>query len=322
MIVSTFKTGTGKASGPLNYLLQKKDRNPPAEVFQGDSKLLQVLIDSNHRKFKYSSGVIAFREGENPTDEQMRQVIKAFEKTFKPSLDDDRVPLLWVLHRDKGNTELHFLSPMQDAKTGKQFNICPPGKNFQQMYRDFQTVVNHHYGWEQVPTNLLKSEFTRFDKQAQFKELFSDTVPKLVKSGKVKTREDFLEWLKPQGFTVTRLGKDYVSLKHPKQSKAFRLKGPAFIAGADYQALLATSEASKQPTKDELKKVMARLVRATKNRTEGLLEHLDGIPRTKDAPVDDGGGSPKVRMNIEMLERKATATADPPQSPKPRGFKL
>ena len=228
MIVSTFKTGTGKASGPLNYLLKKHDRNPPAEVFKGDPKLLQVLIDSNHRKFKYSSGVIAFRDNEQPTDEQLRQIVNAFEKTFKPSLDSDRVPLLWVLHRDKGNTELHFLAPMQDAKTGKQFNICPPGKNFQQMFRDFQTVANHRYGWEQVPTNLLRVEFGRFDEQARFKEQFCDKVPRLTRAGKLKNRNDLIEWLKPQGFTVTRLGKDYLSFKHPQRTKAFKLKGPAF----------------------------------------------------------------------------------------------
>lgn len=334
MIVSTFKTGTGKASGPLNYLLKKHNRNPPAEIFQGDSKLLQVLIDSNHRKFKYSSGVIAFRDDENPTDEQMREIIKAFEKTFKPSLDNARVPLLWVLHRDKGNTELHFLAPMQDAKTGKQFNICPPGKAFQQMYRDFQTVANHRYGWEQVPTNLLRSEFSRFDEQAKLKEQFCDKVPRLAKSGKLKNREDLLEWLKPQGFTVTRLGNDYVSLKHSTQKKAFRLKGPAFTEGADYQSLLATSEASKQPTDEEIRKAIARLTSATKNRTESLLEHLEGIPRTtkplkeqakERAEALSGAeqarqfftiSKPDVLQRISLMEeaRKATATADPPQS--------
>jgi hypothetical protein len=342
MIVSTFKTGTGKASGPLNYLLKKHNRNPPAEIFQGDSKLLQVLIDSNPRKFKYSSGVIAFRDNEQPTDEQLRQIVRAFEKTFKPALDSDRVPLLWVLHRDKGNTELHFLAPMQDAKTGKQFNICPPGKAFQQMYRDFQTVANHRYGWEQVPTNLLRSEFSRFDEQAKLKEQFCDKVPRLAKSGKLKNREDLLEWLKPQGFTVTRLGNDYVSLKHSTQKKAFRLKGTAFTEGADYQSLLATSEASKQPTDEEIRKAMARLTSATKNRTESLLEHLEGIPRTtkplkeqakERAEALSGAeqarqfftiSKPDVLQRMKAMEeaRQPTATADPPQSSKPKGFKL
>lgn len=342
MIVSTFKTGTGKASGPLNYLLKKHNRNPPAEIFQGDSKLLQVLIDSNPRKFKYSSGVIAFRDNEQPTDEQLRQIVRAFEKTFKPALDSDRVPLLWVLHRDKGNTELHFLAPMQDAKTGKQFNICPPGKAFQQMYRDFQTVANHRYGWEQVPTNLLRSEFNRFDEQAKLKEQFCEKVPRLAKAGKLKNREDLLEWLKPQGFTVTRLGKDYVSFKHSTQKKAFRLKGPAFSEGADYQSLFATSEASKKPTDEEIRKAMARLASATKNRTESLLEHLDGIPRTtrplkeqeSERAKELSGAEqarafftiskPDVLQRMKAMEeaRQPTATADPPQSSKPKGFKL
>lgn len=359
MIVSTFKTGTGKASGPINYLLHKRDRDPKAEIFEGDPKLLQVLIDSNQRKFKYSSGVLAFRTSEQPTEEQLRHIVNAFEKTFKPTLGSDRVPVLWVLHREKGNVELHFLAPMQDAKTGKQFNICPPGKAFQQMYRDFQTVTNHRYGWEQVPTNLLRSEFSRFDEQAKLKEQFCEKVPRLAKSGKLKNRDDLLEWLKPQGFFVTRVGKDYVSLKHATQKKAFRLKGPAFCEGANYQALLDTSEASKQPTKDEIRKAMDRLVSATKNRTESLLEHLDGISRTTKSlkeqekekkanffklpdreqlranilNVQQATAKPEpaapfrlpsreqLRANILNIQQ-ATANADLPQSSKPKGFKL
>lgn len=338
MIVSTFKTGTGGASGPLNYLLKKHDRNPPAEVLKGDPKLLQVLIDSNHRKFKYSSGVIAFRDDENPTDEQISKVISGFEKTFTGGLGEERLPLLWVLHRDKGNTELHFIAPTQEAQTGKQFNICPPGKNFQQMFRDFQAVANHHFGWKQVGGNLLQSEFNRFDKLAGVKEKISSNVERLAEAGTIKNREDFLEFVTSRGFTITRTGKDYISLKHPSHSKAFRLKGGAFAEGADYGQLLKQSAPPETLSNEEFKEVMGRLERAKKNRREGLLLHFDGIPRTTKTPKQEAKeqeakdkarafftiSKPDVLQRMKAMEdaRKATATADPPQSSKPKGFKL
>lgn len=330
MIVSTFRTGTNGASGPLNYLLREKDRNPPAEVLKGDPKLLQVLIDSNHRKFKYSSGVIAFRDNENPTNEEISQIISGFEDTFTGGLGEERLPLLWVLHRDKGNTELHFIAPTQEAQTGKQFNICPPGKNFQQMFRDFQAVANHHFGWNQVGGNLLQSEFNRFDKLAGVKEKISSNVERLAQAGTIKNRDDFLEFVTSRGFTVTRTGKDYISLKHPSHSKAFRLKGGAFAEGADYGQLLKQSAPPETLSNEEFREVMGRLERAKKNRREGLLLHFDGIPRTTKTPKQEAKeqeakdkarafftiSKPTVLERIQMMEeaRKATATADPPQS--------
>ena len=84
MIISTFKTGKGKSRGPLNYLLgndkENKPRNPAPVILKGDRKLTEVLIDSNHRQYKYTSGAIAFRDNEKPTEEQLNKIINAFEK--------------------------------------------------------------------------------------------------------------------------------------------------------------------------------------------------------------------------------------------------
>ena len=277
MIVSTFRTGTNGASGPLNYLLREKNRNPPAEVLKGDEKLLQVLIDSNHRKFKYSSGVIAFRDNENPTNEEISQIISGFEDTFTGGLG-----------------------------------------------------ANHHFGWNQVGGNLLQSEFNRFDKLAGVKEKISSNVERLAQAGTIKSRDDFLEFVTSRGFTVTRTGKDYISLKHPSHSKAFRLKGGAFAEGADYGQLLKQSAPPETLSNEEFREVMGRLDRAKKNRTDGLLLHFDGIPRTTKTPKQEAKeqeakdkarafftiSKPTVLERIQMMEeaRKATATADPPQS--------
>ena len=275
MIISTFKTGKGKSRGPLNYLLgndkDNKPRNPAPVIVKGDNRLTEILIDSNHRQYKYTSGAIAFRDNENPTEEQLQKIINAFEKTFTPGLEE-RVPLLWVKHEDKGNTELHFIAPMQDSKTGKQFNICPPGDNFKQMFKDFQSIANDVHGWEQVRPNLFKSEMSKVEalEPHNTKTVLSKELDRRGKNGELKNRNDFISLIKNFGFEITRIGKDYLGIKHKKANKATRLKGPAFCENANYQDLLNQSSKSARLEEEERQEIKKRLARASKNRKQSL----------------------------------------------------
>ncbi len=91
MILQFFNHGTGKSKSAINYLLSEKDsegkiRNPPPEIFYGDTDLTGIIIDTNPRKFKYTSGVIAFRDHEKPTKKQLNQIINSFYDYFAPGL--------------------------------------------------------------------------------------------------------------------------------------------------------------------------------------------------------------------------------------------
>lgn len=303
MIISTFKTGKGKSRGPLNYLLGKdkdnKPRDPAPTIVKGDRKLTEVLIDSNHRQYKYTSGAIAFRDTEKPTDEQINKIIRDFETAFTPGLQK-RVPILWVKHQEKGNTELHFVCPMQDAQTGKQFNICPPGEQFKQMFRDFQAFQNDKNGWEQVRGNLFKAQMTELDKavpenkEKSLKEILSKELENQAKNGKLNNRNELVDFLKKTGFEITRTGKDYLSVKHKNSLKATRLKGPAFSLEANYKELLQKKDKPVNLDEKEKKEVRARLERAIRNRRKSLLKQLDNVDKgvpDDDVPVDDEGGS-------------------------------
>lgn len=344
MIISTFKTGKGKSRGPLNYLLgndkDNKPRDPAPEIIKGDRKLTEVLIDSNHRQYKYTSGVIAFRDNEKPTDEQLNKIIDDFETAFTPGLQK-RVPLLWVKHQEKGNTELHFICPMQDAKTGKQFNICPPGDQFKQMFRDFQAFQNDKNGWEQVRGSLFKAQMTEIDnavpdcKEKKLKELLSKELENQAKNGKLNNRNELVDFLKKSGFEITRLGKDYLSIKHKNALKATRLRGPAFSFGANYKELLQQKDKPLNLDEKEKKEVRSRLERAIKNRRKSLLKQLDNVSKDvpdDDVPVDDEGGSSggdiatTIAINKEAIElhhKQPQPAAGLPQisSPVVRKFK-
>ncbi|WP_409259252.1 relaxase/mobilization nuclease domain-containing protein [Paraburkholderia sp. HC6.4b] len=75
------------------------------------------------------SGAIAFRDTERPTREQLHGVIRTFKETFCPGFSGDQFNSLFVLHEDKGNTEVHFVVPMIEFASGrgKRINIHPPG---------------------------------------------------------------------------------------------------------------------------------------------------------------------------------------------------
>lgn len=249
MIIQFFKTGTGKSKSAIGYLLAEKDsdgkiRNPPAEIFYGDKNLTADLIDNNLNKFKYTSGAIAFRDNEKPTDAQLNKIVKDFYLTFCPGLGPDRVNMFIVKHQDKGNTELHFLIPMLELTTMKSFNVCPPGNHTQQLAKDFQAIWNDKLGYAQVIEDPLKAFFTQFDKKVptgertkRIKERVSQSISKAIRNGVLKNRDDFTNFLESRGCEITRKGKDYISVKFPGEKKAIKFKGPAFSANTDYQAL-------------------------------------------------------------------------------------
>lgn len=261
MIISFFNHGTGKANGAIKYLLSEKDsvgklREPPPEVFYGDEDITRILIDTSQRKFKYTSGVIAFRDSEKPTDKQLQQIVKSFYETFAPGLGPDKVNSFIVRHEDKGNTELHFIVPMVEVSTMKRFNINPPGKYSQMLSRDFQAVWNHKLGYDQVIEDPLKAQLNKFemkaDHQGTSKKIKSRTgseISKLIRSGKIGNREQLCEYLENHGIEVTRRGNDYISVKLPNQKKASRLYGPVYQKNADYPSLVKQADEAFQNNK-------------------------------------------------------------------------
>lgn len=249
MIVQFFNHGTGSSRSAITYLLQENDsegkkREPQPEIFSGDPKLTGFLIDNNPRKFKYSSGVIAFRDGEKPTDRELKQIVKSFRESFCPDLGEDKVNMLIVRHQDKGNTELHILIPMVEMTTQKQFNINPPGPKAQQMCKDFSAVWNHKLGYAQVVEDPLKVAMSQFDaktkegsKNKKIKSRFGEEIAKLIRNGKIKSRDELCGFLANRGFTITRKGRDYLSVKLPNAGKSIRLRGPLFQKYANYPEL-------------------------------------------------------------------------------------
>ncbi|PIE12479.1 MAG: hypothetical protein CSA68_12575 [Rhodobacterales bacterium] len=143
MMVRFFTHGDGSGRAAVEYLLAEEvaayseDRKRIAgqtirrdvvpEVLSGDPDLTRALIDSNSRKWRYTSGVVAFHAEDDPSEAVQAALMADFEKAAFAGLEGDQANILWVRHKHMGNVELHFLIPRVELHHNRSFNPAPPG---------------------------------------------------------------------------------------------------------------------------------------------------------------------------------------------------
>lgn len=260
MIVRIFRSGISRGESPVNYLLGDVDhvgqpRSVKPEVLAGDPQTTIEVINSIQRKHKYISGCLSFRDSEKPTREQMLEIIDDFKATFCPGLTSNHFNSLFVLHQDKGNTEIHFVIPTQELTSGRRMNIHPPGKANLEFFEAYTRVTNHRMGYAQIVPDPLKMAFSNFErktplgrKEQSDKRWVHRHLVKAVAEGTIQNRDDLCRYLDEElGIAITRQGDDYLSVKFPGAQKAKRLRGPLYSRDADYRSLLEQSKTAKQP---------------------------------------------------------------------------
>lgn len=247
MIISFFKSGTSDSRSPVNYVMGKLDhlnneRSVKPKEIGGSIEEFAAAVDFNHNKWKYTSGVISFRDKENPTDAQKEIILKAFKRVYFAGLDPENIPHVFVEHRDKGNLEIHFLVSRMTTD-GKSFNMNPPGRKSFELTKAFQAAINHKMDYDQVVENPFKAHLSKFENQypsksnSKIKECLASSLSKGIIQGKINNRNELINTLESVGVKITRKGQDYLSIKFPNTEKAIRLKGSMFEYNADYKAL-------------------------------------------------------------------------------------
>ena len=259
MIVRVFNAGISRGESPVNYLMGDRDhtgqpRSVAPEILEGNPDLTVAIINSIQRKHKYVSGAIAFRDNEQPSREQMRDVIQSFKRTVCPGLGPGNVNALFVLHRDKGNTEIHFIVPMTEMQTGRRMNIHPPGRQNIRLYEAFTGVTNHRLGYAQVVPDPLKLALSNFERHTadgkrdrSSKLYLHRRLTKAIRTGQIADRDQLCDFLSSEyGVEITRKGKDYLSMKFPGAERAKRFRGPLYRADADYREIVMQARDNRQ----------------------------------------------------------------------------
>lgn len=259
MIVRVFNAGISRGESPVNYVTGDRDhtgqmRSARPEVLEGSPELTIAVINGIQRKHKYVSGAIAFRDSERPSREQMRDIIRSFKQTVCPGLGPENVNALFVLHRDKGNTEIHFIVPMVEMTTGRRMNIHPPGQQNIRLYEAFTQMTNDRFGYAQVtpdPLKLALSDFERYTadgKRDHSSKLYLHRrLTKAIRTGQIADRDQLCDFLSSEyGVEITRKGSDYLSMKFPGAEKAKRFRGPLYRADADYRQIVMQARDNRQ----------------------------------------------------------------------------
>jgi len=274
--MKVFPHGTGDGDRPVRYLIREdipSRKEHPPEVLRGDPKLTAALINSIERRWKFTSGVLAWHPDDDVNEAQERDVMDAFECVAFAGLEADQRHILWVRHRHAGHHELHFLIPRMELSSGKDFNACPPG--WQKDFSVFRDLFNWREGWARpddpahardfLPdkADLLHAQAARWNRKIKSsnRDEAKATITELLKNrlaqGDIKSREDVLRILKEEGLHISRTGKDYIGVVVPESGLRVRLKGGIFAEAWKPKKQSPAEEV--RPVKQEAQKRISRL---------------------------------------------------------------
>lgn len=188
MIVRFFHHGDGSGQSAVDYLMAEEvpkfdehrnrikgatvKRDPIPECLDGDPEQMALLIDSDHRKWRYTSLVVAFADDDAPSDDEQREVMASFEAAAFAGLATDQSKTIWVRHTHMGNVELHCLVLRRELLNGRALNIAPPGaERYFNAWRDYWNAkmswadpeaVEHHRPLRDVIESKDRSELRSF----------------------------------------------------------------------------------------------------------------------------------------------------------------
>lgn len=247
MYIKFLKHGKGNPSLAASYLMDEVDHlNYPrahVEVLRGDPNIFAALANSIENTWKYTSGVIAWSPTDQPTDQDIQDVLNAFEKHAFAGLEPHQYHFTAVLHQeDDGTQHIHFLVPRIELETGKALNIAPPGHD--KYFDPLRDYFNHLKGWSRPDDIRLKKDLQLPDHiQLQDKavlrtqlidqpapaihQLLNEYINTRILYGLVHDRAGIVSALSEIG-TITRMGKDSISILLEGRQKAIRLKGALY----------------------------------------------------------------------------------------------
>ena len=228
-MIRLFRHGDGSGRVAVRYLLAEEVaaydeerrrikgktevRTVLPEVLQGDPEQTIALIDSNFRKWRYTSGVLAFAAEDQPTEDELFSVMDDFESAVFAGLEADQYNCLWVKHAHKGNVELHFIVPRIELYDGAAFNPAPPrSESYFNAFRDYWNTAK---GWaspnDHNRRRTLRHVFEQEDR-TQIRDAIRAHVISKIELGQIRDHKDVLAALK-------ELEEDGMEIKPPRPSK-------------------------------------------------------------------------------------------------------
>ena len=259
------KYGTGAGAGPVDYFLDDKaydrqlgewyQRDPLPEVIEGDPQTMVRMIDALPYAHKYTSGVLSFTEADTARlhtlegthfHEAVYDITARFKDMLFAGIEEEHRHILIVAQMHLDRLELHYVTPRCNYETDRAWNPAPPGKKKFEHMDAFVDLVNVKYGLDDPRSPLraraIDSPDWLPDGEKYTREKLHGIFTRAVIDGVIESRTGLLELSKKAGFEITRVGKDYVSMKPPGSEKAFKFKGAIYDAGFTSSAQFGNTE--------------------------------------------------------------------------------
>ncbi len=287
MLIKFFAKGQGCGAGPVDYLLAEevldydenrnvkrdadghamlKIRDPLPEVVAGNPEITKQLIDSSTSKWSYRAGVIAFAGDDNPSEEQLREVMNELERLSFAGLEGNQFDVLWVKHVHEGNVELHFCTPRMELTTCKSLNIAPPG--YQKTFDTLRGHLNKEHHWADLMDKShaqLKSSTIESADRVEAREDIHKWLDDQILLGTITDSPSMIKAFEEVGFKFSRQGHDkktgkpFLSVKDPETDQNYKLKGVIFHAEWKAEQLEAAFE-SESGTRNGTKQRLERTI--------------------------------------------------------------
>lgn len=291
MMIKFLKHGTGSATKAARYVLANLDHknNERAGVtcLRGNPELFAAIADSSGFVHRYTSGVIAFAPTDDPSDQDIQDVLDSFEALAFAGLEKKDYHFCAVQHdEDDGSKHIHILVPRVHLGTQKSLNIAPPG--WQSTFDVWRDLWNEKKGWaspaDPARRRKVSPQFDAVYEKDKLKnretarELLVEMIEGQIKQGLIKNRDDIVFFLKndlSDVLEVKRTTKKSISVRVLDAKTNTRLQGVFFDDDFDAEAWLATAKEKGTGERDAAD--AARSTGANQKRIRELEERLADI---------------------------------------------
>lgn len=227
-MISRFFSKSGSPKNAIDYLL---DEAKQPELMRGNPAMFEAVASALPFKNKYTSGVLRFNE--KPDQATLDAIMNEYSRFLTAGLNQPP-ELLWVMHQEHGETELHFVVPNVDLESQRLFQPYLHKRDL--ACRDaLDNTINAKYGFTDPDdpankrlvnsaSNYLKTSKDRKELAQNIDDFVLNQAKEALKNGFKYTSANAINDIKNLGFGVkTSRGK--LSITHEQMGKPMRLKG-------------------------------------------------------------------------------------------------
>lgn len=275
----------------IEYLLREKNPEQQKDIKILSTTTKQDLINfenyilDKNKSNPYVCGVLSFEE-KSISEELKTKLITEFEDILFAGIEqENRPPVMWVEHNDKGRVELNYLTfnSLQDRRSYTVYL----DKRDRGLVNNYSEIINYENNLsspfeEKENKNTLtnKPKTNIPEDKKQFIENINTEIMALIINEELENRDQTIKHIENmKGVKINRIRKNQISIKSDlfDDDKPIILKGDIYEEGRDYSDY--RKEFNPKPTRDpefvrekltELKRTFAERIekREIRNRSK------------------------------------------------------